>query len=171
MGIFNHTITYRERWDDDLKENFVRLNIEYDNAFGDRKRIKIPFNDARNPSKEFSLDRVKITGTAITGSRIYPAMIVSVLSKHSIIATRDFKPQRYRWIDTTMPSPGDIIKLVESFHPISGEVSLVATSRQCENLGLMSMNVLILDETRNINKPILIEHINLLTGDIVSHAG
>lgn len=164
MGIFNHVIRYSEILNPELDENCVSIVIDYDDAFGARRSVQVPYNDPHN--KQFDISRVKITGRAITGSVLRPTLVIAVLSPHEVKVLRKDGATTHEWIDDTLPQVGDQAHLVESFHPKTGEMTLLVTGKGCDSPGLMSMNVIILDVSMDMDNPARIEYVNLFTGEI-----
>lgn len=167
MGVFNHTIELaEERWDEALGENYVQVAVNYDDAFGERCRVLIAFSDP--VAKKFLLNRIKVAGRAITGAKVRPGLVLSS-SPYRVEVLHGGQDERqsgtYRWIDDQPAEVGSRINLIESVHPTRGSVTTLATARQCDHPGLMSMNILVLDESANVDAPREIHFVNLFTGD------
>lgn len=157
-------IRYGERWDSSLNENFICLSIYYNDAFGEDRVADLPFNDPYN--QHFDVSRVHIAGRAITGAVLQKAMIVETISSDQVSVLQKEGITQHRWIDSILPKSGNQIYLIESLHPITGKSTFLATARQCQFIGLVSMNVMILDQFMNIHQPIYTTYINPFTGDV-----
>lgn len=163
MAIFNHVVQYSEDWDDELNENRVLIQVDYDDVFGKRRTACMAFQDPRH--KKFDVSRVRISGRAITGSVLRPALVLDTPPGNMVKVAHKEGNQLLRWIDDELPMIGLQVYLVESFHPETGALELLVTAQKCQTPGMMSMNIMVLDESLDAENPVATEYVNVFTGE------
>ena len=164
MAIFNHVIEYSETWDEALGENQVYIQVNYDDVFGERREAFVSFNDPRN--RTFDPARIRIAGRAITGAVVRPGLVLDTPPGNMVKVAHKGGHELLRWIDDdVLPMIGLRVHLVESFHPETGAIELLVTARECDTPGMMSMNIMVLDESLDVDHPVLVEYVNVFTGE------
>jgi hypothetical protein len=165
MTLFNHIVKCETVFDECLGDNMTAILVRYDDAFNTTQEIS--FTICHSSNLILTERNIRITGRAITGAIQSTAIVSGITDDMFIELLSNSGRGAARWIDDEAAIIGDNITLIESFNPVDGTPILLATKRVCEHPGLISMNILILDDSLDMNDPVKTMYVNLLTKDVI----
>ena len=162
MALFDHSVRCECSVDPQLGDLMVTIYVEYVDAFGVKREVVEAL--AEPNAKKFDKSRIVVGGTATTGARIVSGGVLGVRGRVvDILSGANYFT--CQWIDKEIPEVADVVNFFESLSPIDGSPRLLATARDCLHPQLVSMNIMILNKDKDMERPLRVIRMNPFTGE------